>query len=404
MPMRLHRKRFFVASSDALSSERNRIELLIQRRNVDLVGQGVFFEVVRWEELLQSFHRDGVQKRYSEELATCDVLIALFHRKIGPFTKAELDLAYTRMMKDLKPRQILVYFKRTGTSQTHSDVVALRRQIKADGQLARDFHDEEELANLVNTQLSALTRDYLNEVHELQALSEEDPSTEEYVGYMVDLLQTNENELEYFGKALGIDVKTLQLPPRSLASQAKELRYLCFRQQNELDLFRLLSQRHPSTEARRHMQQRLGAGNKRNLLCAAAALVKRTPPIAGIAAEQANVELITEPAGARVSVGRYLAYLRDTIRDSQAVLAVIGNSSEQRIGIASHVETAILYAIALKVRSLVILSPSEPKELAQRLAVFRTLVDPRSFIEYRNPVEFLDKLQEQLHRMTGRTP
>ena len=105
------RLKFFLASSIELSTERDTIELLIKRKNSVLIDEGIFLDVIHWEELLQSYRGDRIQDYFNEVLSSCDVIIVLFHSKVGKFTKEEFNIAFERFRNGENPRYIFVYFK-----------------------------------------------------------------------------------------------------------------------------------------------------------------------------------------------------------------------------------------------------------------------------------------------------
>lgn len=156
------KKRFFLASSDELAAERDWVELLIRRRNSVLVDSGLFLEVVRWEEMLQTFHENRIQDRFSAEVVYCDAMIVLFHTRVGRFTKEEFDIAYRSFKAGINPRHILVYFKDTPVNIGDLDeemlaIFKMKRQIvEADGQFFVDFRSKAELQVSLTTQLDHL--------------------------------------------------------------------------------------------------------------------------------------------------------------------------------------------------------------------------------------------------------
>lgn len=157
------KKRFFLASSIELSAERDLVELLIQRRNVEVIDKGFLLEVVRWEELLQMFGADGVQARFNAEIPQCDAIIVLFHKKVGIFTKQEFDTAYDNFKNGQNPRHILVYFKYARVpiqliDQAIIDIQMMRKQIESDGQLYIEFRNNCDLELSLRKQLDLLCK------------------------------------------------------------------------------------------------------------------------------------------------------------------------------------------------------------------------------------------------------
>ncbi|MFX0141431.1 MAG: hypothetical protein ACFFDN_47780, partial [Candidatus Hodarchaeota archaeon] len=51
----ISKKKIFLASGSELANERDAVELIIQRKNNELIEKGLFFEIVRWEQMRQDF-------------------------------------------------------------------------------------------------------------------------------------------------------------------------------------------------------------------------------------------------------------------------------------------------------------------------------------------------------------
>ena len=104
----------FLASSAELSMERKEIALMISRLNNAWVDKGIYLELVIWEDLMHSFRGERIQDYFNREMLKCDIVLILFFKKVGPFTKEEFDKAYENLKKGKKPHFLFVYFK-TGT-------------------------------------------------------------------------------------------------------------------------------------------------------------------------------------------------------------------------------------------------------------------------------------------------
>ncbi|HEX3019251.1 MAG TPA: SUMF1/EgtB/PvdO family nonheme iron enzyme [Chitinispirillaceae bacterium] len=104
--------KIFLASSGTLAEERNAIDKLIAGENKRLIENGIFLNLVIWEELLKSFDPERIQNRFNEELLSCDVVIALFFDKVGLFTLEEFQIAYKAFKEVMKPRFVYVFFKK----------------------------------------------------------------------------------------------------------------------------------------------------------------------------------------------------------------------------------------------------------------------------------------------------
>jgi len=92
----LKKYKVFLASSGELAPERKEIAVMISRQNNGWTEKDIYVELVVWEDLLHSFRGDGerIQDYFNEEMLKCDIVIALFYRKVGQFTEEEFKLAY----------------------------------------------------------------------------------------------------------------------------------------------------------------------------------------------------------------------------------------------------------------------------------------------------------------------
>jgi hypothetical protein len=107
----LKKYKVFLASSGELAQERKEIALMISRQNNKWTEQDIYLELVVWEDLLHSFHGERIQDYFNEEMLQCDIVIALFHRKVGRFTQEEFRLAYKNLKEGKKPNFLFVFFK-----------------------------------------------------------------------------------------------------------------------------------------------------------------------------------------------------------------------------------------------------------------------------------------------------
>jgi hypothetical protein len=79
----LKKYKVFLASSGELAQERKEIAVMISRQNNKWTEQDIYLELVVWEDLLHSFHGERIQDYFNEEMLKCDIVIALFYRKVG---------------------------------------------------------------------------------------------------------------------------------------------------------------------------------------------------------------------------------------------------------------------------------------------------------------------------------
>ena len=104
--------RVFLASSNELADDRKHFDEYIHKINHVLNGLGYHIEVVQWEFLDPAMPDDGrSQDEYNRQLKDCDECIVLFWRKLGKYTKEELDTAYREKYSDGRLSRLTVYFK-----------------------------------------------------------------------------------------------------------------------------------------------------------------------------------------------------------------------------------------------------------------------------------------------------
>ncbi len=92
--------KLFLASSNELKAEREKIERIVGRKNKRLKNEGISIELMIWEDgkhIGQSFRS---QDNYNLEVKECDLFILLFYSKVGKYTLEEFDNA--RYLFDLR--------------------------------------------------------------------------------------------------------------------------------------------------------------------------------------------------------------------------------------------------------------------------------------------------------------
>ena len=163
------KKKIFLASGAELHEERDAVELVIHRKNGELIAKDLFLEVVRLEQLRQDFGKTKAQERYSEELSKCDIVIVLFYKRVGKYTKEEFDIAYNLFKSGRNPRHLYVYFKKwmVPSDQIDGDILdvgKIRNEISTNEQIFINFETKPELQYSVTQQIDLLTRIFENEV------------------------------------------------------------------------------------------------------------------------------------------------------------------------------------------------------------------------------------------------
>ena len=107
----LQKMRVFLASSAELREERDEFDRYLREKNDELIDEGVYLTVVRWENFLDAMSERRLQDEYNEKIRECDVFVSLFFTKTGKFTEEEFEVAHAQFKKTGRPL-IYTYFKK----------------------------------------------------------------------------------------------------------------------------------------------------------------------------------------------------------------------------------------------------------------------------------------------------
>ncbi len=102
--------KIFLASSSELKEDRQQFEIFIRRKNSQYVKQGIFLDLVLWEDFLDAMSNTRLQDEYNKAITECDIVISLFKTKVGQYTEEEVMTAWEAFKKNNKPL-IYTYFK-----------------------------------------------------------------------------------------------------------------------------------------------------------------------------------------------------------------------------------------------------------------------------------------------------
>jgi len=154
--------KIFLASSGELKAEREAIELFIGKENRRLRVDNTFLDLVIWEDLKQSFHGERIQDYFNEEMLKCDVVICLFFKKVGEFTKEEFELADENRKQGNKPRYLYVYFKSAPVDIGEIEpeellkIKALKEEIEQKQQIYNQYTSIDNLTSQIKRQLEQI--------------------------------------------------------------------------------------------------------------------------------------------------------------------------------------------------------------------------------------------------------
>jgi len=119
----------FLASSNELQPEREKIEIAISQKNKDLRKEGFYIDLLIWENEQFIGNSFRSQDNYNQEVDTCDVFVMLFHSKVGKFSLEEFDKAKARFDESALPRMVVF----------EKDTPLPNKQSRADSESRHDF-------------------------------------------------------------------------------------------------------------------------------------------------------------------------------------------------------------------------------------------------------------------------
>ena len=114
--------KIFLASSEELSPEREKMADLVLHLNKLFKGRGLVLDLEKWEYLDASMSGKRKQDEYNDVLHQCDICMVLFWRRFGSYTGEELDVAYKSMLGGGNPQKIYVFFKNPGGDDVSQEV------------------------------------------------------------------------------------------------------------------------------------------------------------------------------------------------------------------------------------------------------------------------------------------
>lgn len=144
----------FLASSSELVDDRREFEIFINRKNKLLVKNGVFLELVIWEDFLDVLSKTRLQEEYNKAIRDCDIFIMLFYSKVGMYTEEEFGVAFKEFKATDKPL-IYTYFK-TGAKEMDESVVFFQKKLDQLGHFYTSYNNVEGLLLHFHTQVDKL--------------------------------------------------------------------------------------------------------------------------------------------------------------------------------------------------------------------------------------------------------
>jgi len=125
-PNQIHILNLFLASSNELIHEREKIEQALSRKNKVLRKQGFVVELLIWEDGKHISKSLRSQDNYNLEIEHCDLFAMLFYSKVGKFSLEEFELANSLFGNKGMPR-IIIFQKHTDLPKNQGKTDAVSR-------------------------------------------------------------------------------------------------------------------------------------------------------------------------------------------------------------------------------------------------------------------------------------
>jgi hypothetical protein len=150
--------KIFLASSHELLTDRDQFELYFRQQNDHYRAQGIYLEIVRWENFFDAVSATRKQDDYNAALQDCDIFLSLFFTKTGKYTEEEFTAAHAQFKSSGRPF-IFTFFKdadiSTGSAQRADlqSLWAFQDKLKALGHFYTNYKDAEHLKRQFTDQL-----------------------------------------------------------------------------------------------------------------------------------------------------------------------------------------------------------------------------------------------------------
>jgi len=154
----IDKKKVFLASSEELVPDRREFEIFIGRKNKSWIDQGVFIDLIVWEDFLDALGPHGLQQEYNRAIRACDLFVMLFWTRVGRYTEEEFDTAFGQFQATRKPF-VFTYYKDAPLPPggcVDSSLAAFQAKLKALGHYQTRYSNTEGLLHHFAGQLDKL--------------------------------------------------------------------------------------------------------------------------------------------------------------------------------------------------------------------------------------------------------
>ena len=112
--MRSKLVKVFIASSAELDQDKTMFDVYFSDKNKLYRKKDIEFDHRTWKDFCSSLNDGRLQDRYNAYIRECDLVIFLFHTRLGKYTREELEVALAAFRENKERPRIFIYFKEEG--------------------------------------------------------------------------------------------------------------------------------------------------------------------------------------------------------------------------------------------------------------------------------------------------
>ena len=190
--------KIFLASSSELKDDREQFEIFINRENKKYIKQGIFLELVVWEDFIDAMSKTRLQDEYNKAITECHIFVSLFHTKVGKYTEEEF-LKALETFKANGNLRIYTYFKNApiNAGQIGPEIMTLlnfKERLHNLGHFHTSYADINDLKHKFSEQLNKIMPKLAGEIE--PAFHQEQQEIEQALKREIQQLEQQKQEIE----------------------------------------------------------------------------------------------------------------------------------------------------------------------------------------------------------------
>lgn len=149
--------KLFIASSAELDSDKNTFDIYFNNKNKVYKDRYLFFEHRTWKDFRSSIRVGRLQDEYNKYIKKCDIVVFLFHTRVGQYTLEEFEIAHNQFLNSKGKKPIIyIYFKNIQEDEHHSDLEIFKAKYHNIGHFFDTYNTDEDLLIKFEKQLQIL--------------------------------------------------------------------------------------------------------------------------------------------------------------------------------------------------------------------------------------------------------